>query len=360
MSKKEKLTKEQKKALKEEKKALKAENGADDGIKIVITRCVATVVSTAIVCCAVSSCTGKYADTLKELSESKATASDEVADSADSDSSDTSASDSSSEDTGAATDDTADAADDTANSDSGASSDTGSGSSSGSSSSGSKTNSNSSGASSGQMTNAQIIEYFNKAANDAKSNSKSITQLFCKNSQASKPEINNNTIKKLADSLISQNMGEDSKKANVTYSSAADKKEKFPVKNQSWSSKLTMSDVKSVTKTTSGTTDTVTIKLVDDTTPNITPGNGHAGKAFSIITKDQIVEGAGGAGMAVIKEESIKITFKDCRIIAKIDSKTGKLQNVNYYQTWILSLSTKIGLDVTVSFGLEEEFKINW
>ena len=64
---------------------------------------------------------------------------------------------------------------------------------------------------------------------------------------------------------------------------------------------------------------------MDDTTPNLKIGSGHAGKGISIVTKDEIVKGAGSLGMSVIEEPSIKVTYKNCKIVATIDKETGKL-----------------------------------
>ena len=71
------------------------------------------------------------------------------------------------------------------------------------------------------------------------------------------------------------------------------------------------------------------------------------------------MEGAGSLGMSVIEEDTIKLTFKDSRITAKIDKETGHVQDVNYYINWTLAL-TAIGIDVAVSFGAEDDYSIIW
>lgn len=209
-----------------------------------------------------------------------------------------------------------------------------------------------------ELTTAEIINKFNTASNKIKSSSKSITQNYCENTQVSTPEINNSIIKSAADTLISANMGRDKKKNNVTYSTPADKQAKYPIAGQSYTSKLTESDVKSATISTSGNVSTITIKLKDDATPNT---GTHAKKAFSVVTKDQIVDGAGSFGMKFIKEESIGLSYANGVIKVKIDEKTGNVIAANYYIQWKLSLATTVaGLNVAVSFGLEEDYTINW
>ena len=166
-------------------------------------------------------------------------------------------------------------------------------------------------------------------------------------------------LESIANKLISANMGYDKKKDHVTYSGLASIRDNFPSRGKDWSSKLTSADVTRATITEKDGIYTVTLYLAPDTTPNIKAGEGHAGKAFSIITKEQIVDGAGSLGMSVIEEDSIKLTFKDGRIVAKIDAETGKLQDVNYYIDWTLAL-TALGIDVSVSFGAEDDYSVNW
>ncbi len=208
-----------------------------------------------------------------------------------------------------------------------------------------------------KLTTEQIIEKFNAASNSAKSSSKSIKQNYCINTQVDKLELNSKVLEPVADKLIKANMGHDKEKENVVYSSASQKVNKYPVGGQTWASKLTKDDVKSAVITKNGNTSTVTIKLKDDLTPN---KGTHAGKAFSLVTKQQIVDGAGSLGMKFIKENSINLTYKNCVIKAKIDETTGRLISSNYYIEWGLALSTTVGLDVALFFGIEEDYVINW
>ena len=208
-----------------------------------------------------------------------------------------------------------------------------------------------------EMSKAQIITLFNNAANNAKKGAKSIHQNYAKNTQVSGIELSNKMLASLADKLIAANMGEDEAKHDKTYT-GGDMAGYFPVAGQQWSSKLTEADVKSATVTEKNGVYSVVIKLLDDTQKNLKVGEGHTGKAFSLVTKEQIVEGAGSAGMAVIKEESIKVGHSGGVIKATID-KDGKLKTANYYRVWKLEL-TALGIDIGISFGIEEDYNINW
>ena len=209
------------------------------------------------------------------------------------------------------------------------------------------------------QTKEEIVALYNESANAVKYGSKSVTSNYTLNTQTSDAQLSSKMLQNIANKLISANMGYDQKKANVTYTGQDSIRQNFPARGKDWVSKLTAADVTKATCTEKDGVYTVTLYLVPDTTPNIKQGEGHAGKAFSIITKEQIVEGAGSLGMSVIQEDSIKLTFKNCKITAKIDAETGKLQSVNYFIDWTLAL-TAIGIDVAVSFGAEDDYTIHW
>lgn len=340
MAKKEKITKEEKEALKAQKKAEKTSNPA---VSAAIVKCVCALVCTGIVCGSAVSCTDKFAEVIKSApsnGNAVATGTTNVA----------------KEDVpGDVAEDTTDIQTDNTDVEETTQADGTQDQTVAADNSSEKTT-----ASQGkkELTTAEIINKFNTASNKIKSGSKSIKQNYCENTQVSKPEINNSIIKSAADKLISANMGRDKTKSNVTYSTPADKQAKYPISGQSYTSKLTASDVKSATISTSGNISTITIKVKDDTAPNT---GTHAKKAFSVVTKDQIVDGAGSFGMKFIKEESIGLSYANGVIKVKIDEKTGNVISANYYIEWKLSLATTVGgLNVVVSFGLEEDYTINW
>lgn len=209
------------------------------------------------------------------------------------------------------------------------------------------------------QTKEEIISLYNDSINRVKTESKAVVSNYTLNTQTQDAVISNKMLQNIANKLISANMGYDKKKANVTYATPSQILDAFPVRGQKWSSRLTASDVSKATCTEQDGVYTVTLYLVPDTTPNINAGQGHAGKAFSLITKDSIVDGAGSLGMSVIDGDTIKLTFKDCRIAAKIDKETGHVTDANYYMDWTLAL-TAIGIDVAVSFGSEDDYSIIW
>ena len=206
---------------------------------------------------------------------------------------------------------------------------------------------------------AEIVALYNDAANSAKTDSKSILQNYSISTQTKDASISNKMLEGIANKLISANMGHNKAKDNKLWTTQAEKNANFVVEGQTWASKLTEADIASATCEDKGDYYKITLRLVDDTTPNLKTGTGHAGKGISIVTKDDIVKGAGSLGMSVIEEPSIKVSYKNCKIVATVDKETGRLLTGNYYQDWTLAL-TALGIDVEVSFGLENDYKINW
>ncbi len=209
------------------------------------------------------------------------------------------------------------------------------------------------------QTTEEILALYNDSINRVKTESKAVVSNYTLNTQTKDAEISNKMLQGIANKLISANMGYDKKKANITYATPSQILDAFPVRGQKWSSHLTADDVTKATCTEKDGVYTVTLYLKPDSNPNIKTDQGHAGKAFSLITKEAIVDGAGSLGMSVIEEDSIKLTFKDCRITAKIDKETGHVTGANYYMDWTLAL-TAIGIDVAVSFGSEDDYTVIW
>lgn len=209
------------------------------------------------------------------------------------------------------------------------------------------------------QTTEEILALYNDSINRVKTESKAVVSNYTLNTQTQDAEISNKMLQNIANKLISANMGYDKKKANITYATPSQILDAFPVRGQKWSSHLTPDDISKATCTEKDGVYTVTLYLKPDSNPNIKTDQGHAGKAFSVITKDAIVEGAGSLGMSVIEEDSIKLTFKDCRITAKIDKETGHVTDANYYMDWTLAL-TALGIDVAVSFGAEDDYSVIW
>ena len=192
-------------------------------------------------------------------------------------------------------------------------------------------------------TKAEIIAYFNKAINDVKPNAKSINQKYVKNSLQPGKSITGvpssiATAAKIVggvDSFVDSQLKKNGEGA-ATFTSAADKKAKFPVENESWSSKLTAADVASASCTEAGGVYTIVIKTVADAaSDNVQHGTGHAAKAFSVILPHTIDE---NIPSFVKGSGAVKMEYPSSTITVKINAATGKVQSADYLLNWTIHL----------------------
>lgn len=196
-----------------------------------------------------------------------------------------------------------------------------------------------------KMTTAQLVNYYNTAANNAKAKAKSIVKTENRVSQASEPVLSSSLLNTAANALIPQFLKGSWETVNETYASSADKNANFPVAGQSYASKLTASDVSSATCKKSGSSYVVTLKVKGTS----------VGKAFSSIKESDIREGA-----AIISFNSIKITYATSTITATIDS-NGRLTKAEYDMPNItLDFDVKLLGTAKIGIGLADRFTINW
>ena len=327
-------------------------------IKVTVIKCISIVLCDVLVMVTLSQCITKYSDNnlsiAKLLSSSGSGAAVPASDSYDTDV----PSDVPSDDT-APTDDTA-PADDSAASDSSAAADsqsTAQPSQQSGSAAASSSGSSASSASKVPSTKQEILNYFNTAINDVKPHAKAITQTMDKDYQAASVELGSlGAFKGIVNKLVESNMGENTEKIGVTATTVAQKNKMFPVENESWASKLTVSDVKSATLTEKNGVYTITIKVVDDALSETTNhGQSHHGRAFSIVQTESIYANAGAAKSLIT---GLKIGYSNGVIVATVDAKTGHVTHAKYDYTWILHVSAAGG--VTVPFGIYQEFDIKW
>ncbi len=210
-------------------------------------------------------------------------------------------------------------------------------------------------------TLADIVSYYNNSANKVKPQAKSIVQNYERNRPIGDVDVGNNkTLTSIGTRLVNANMGDIKDKKGVVSTSQADKNANFPVEGQAWTSKLTPAMVDSAKCVEGNGQYIITIILKDEPAPNPSAGKGYAGNAFSVISKEKIVDGAGSAmTLARIQEDSIKIIYTDCKIVAKIDPATGNMVYANYDMPLRLYI-TALGIDVSVGFAVEKDFTITW
>lgn len=206
-------------------------------------------------------------------------------------------------------------------------------------------------------TKAEILNYFNTAINKVKPNAKSVTQTLEKNYQAKSIDLGALGVAKgVVNPLIEKNMGVNKDKTGVTATTAAEKNKIFPVENETWSSKLTLDDIKDAKIAEQGGTYTITITVKDDApAETVKHGQGHHAKAFSVVMPQTIKDNAGGAS-GFLKD--LKVGNSDGKIVVKVDKATGNVTSASYDFVWSLGVSMFGG--ITAYFGIIQEFSIKW
>lgn len=209
---------------------------------------------------------------------------------------------------------------------------------------------------------AEILAYFNTSINNVKKSAKQVTLVSETNSEAGGIEGNlPSTLTSLANSLISSNMGaKDLSKLDpgmVNATTAEQKNAMFPVENENWSSQLTEADIDSATCTEADGKYTITIKIKEDAPSASTAhGQGHVGKAMSVIMPSIVTDNAGGAANII---KNVQTGHKDANIVVTVDKATGNVLSAKYHFVWTLSLEA-LGMKLSIPFGLDKEFNIAW
>lgn len=206
----------------------------------------------------------------------------------------------------------------------------------------------------------EIVEYFNTAINSAKSKSKSITSNYMKHDVAGDITGLPASISLIGQSLIKDNMGEDEKMKNVTWTSASDKNAYFPVEGQTWASQLTVDDVKSATIHESNGKYIITVTTKDDSrSENHKHGVGHAPKAFNVVLPEIVMDNIPAAAMNVIAIGAVATSYPASTIKVIVDSETGNVLNANYLLYWTMYIPMN-GEDIVLPFSTESDYTINW
>lgn len=193
------------------------------------------------------------------------------------------------------------------------------------------------------QTKAEIIGVFNKAANAVKTDAKTVTRNFKKQQHLSEYTVLPSVAQSVGSGLIDTFL-KDSTEVKV-YDTQELIKEKFPVENETWSSKATEADITEATCTDDGTNYNITLKFVEGTDPN---GTGVA-NAFSCLTLEDIKEAA-----SMVETASFK--YFDAVIQCKIDKATGQMVWANYHLPMVLSVDAKIVVSVSGSVGMMFEW----
>ncbi len=324
----------------EENKVVETSTENKTDIKATVIKCIAAVLCVVIVMVSMSQCITSLNEANLKVAEYQAQNAGSVVDgSSDAVVDDNTATDAPVADDGTATD--APAADDNTATDAPAADD----------------KNDSAPASKAPQTKAEIISYFNTAANKAKTSAKSITKVKEENYQAKPIDLGSlGAFKGIVNKLINDNMGVNEEQSGKVATTAADKNKIFHVENETWASKLTPADVKTATCTEKNGVYTITLTLVDDPlNATYAHGSGHHGKAFSIVMPQTILDNAGGAASLL---KTLKVGYQSGKIIVNVDAATGNITSAKYDYVWLLNVDVFGG--ITAYFGIKTDYTMKW
>lgn len=209
------------------------------------------------------------------------------------------------------------------------------------------------------VTTAEILSYFNKAANAVKTDKPGFTKKT--NNVIGKITSSNSLIESLAGKVVPMFPTEGDP---VTVAKGASHNS-FPVAGQSWASKLDASAVSSATCTESGNFYTITIKMKEEKLNDL-PKNPLAtkhGTAMTVLSASEVYEQTDKIPSALVKITSFAPTYSGSYITCKINKTTGKMVSATYYFSTIASAGAKVfggSLTATVPFAIKDNYTIKY
>lgn len=217
--------------------------------------------------------------------------------------------------------------------------------------SGSSSNQGGTSTASKPSTKAEIVEYFNKAANQVKTSAKSVKHHYSKitfdGNAAVIPGWADSALKLLggADKFINDQLEKNSK-GEQTYK-GADIKAKFPVEGESYASKLTDKDVAKADLNEENGKYIITITTIaDPKSSNVKHGQGHAPKAFNVVLPGVVNENVPGAVKSFLGGDA-EMNYPSSTIKATVDIATGRLVKADYTLNWTINFGTNVVLPFT-------------
>lgn len=209
------------------------------------------------------------------------------------------------------------------------------------------------------QTKEEIVNYFNTAINAVKPNAKSITRKYSKitlNGTPVFPSSINNILKLLggAEEFLSEQLAKNSK-GEETYK-GDQIKAVFPVEGESYSSKLTVADVKEAKIVEKDGKYIIRITTVaDGKSDSIKHGQGHAPKAFNVVLPGVVNDNIPGVAAGMVGTATMN--YPSSTVTVTVDPATGRVLNADYDLKWTINFD-KVG--VVIPFTTNDYFIINY
>lgn len=193
-------------------------------------------------------------------------------------------------------------------------------------------------------TPAQIVAYFNQAANGVKTGKPGLDV----------KRATTMTLPGFPGGNIEPGVSNDS----ATYKKGTNLKNVFPVYGEDWSSKLTANGVKSAVCTQDGGKYKILIALKDEVNPN--PKTSAHGQCFGVLDPKELEEAMAGSDGSC---KNLSTTYSGSKISAVIDVKTGRMLSAKYYMRMNLRATMVSGafqMPVNMQMDDVQEFTMTW
>ncbi len=224
-------------------------------------------------------------------------------------------------------------------------------------------------------TSAEVLNYFNTIVNGVKTEKPKMYYRYEKNVPNDSLVVTKKDAQEVDDSLSGLNKSaagvkdmilKNIKKTEGELAMGADNTEYLFTKGESWTSKLTVSDIDYAEIKEIGDNYYITIAFDE-----IEEGGNTASlaKAFELRDKDEILASDEFAKTSTyLKFNDYKVSYKDCKITAIVNRLTNEVSNINYYKAAsVTAFLTGVGTyekygDIKVAFTLEDtaNFDLVW
>lgn len=198
----------------------------------------------------------------------------------------------------------------------------------------------------------EIVAAFNTAVNGVKTKATKVTHHYSKislNGATSLPGWADTLLKLFggADEFINDQLTSNSKGEQVY--TGTDIKNKFPVENESWASKLTAADVKEAKIVEKDGQYIIRIVTVaDNKSSTVTHGQGHAPKAFNVVLPGVVNDALGSIpGATNLVGGEAEMNYPSSTATIYVDIATGNVVKADYDLKWTINFGTEVVIPFT-------------
>lgn len=198
------------------------------------------------------------------------------------------------------------------------------------------------------QTKAEIVAYFNTAANKIKTDASKVTRNFEDLQHNEEKLVLPSALQSVGSGLISQFLKKDETPVDYT---GADITAQFPVKGQSFVSNTTEADIKDATCTDEGDSYRIKLNYVDA----VDPSNTSVANAFNIINPDDVYSAA-----SMVKNFTAQ--YYNATIECTVDKATGRITWISYTLPIVLSVTASliVTLDAQVGMTFIDDYSISY